>query len=512
MTNITIPISDSYKNFTTRVAQSVIKSFIRDFNLPSNLNINYTGDGVVARIPNSSIDSSFEDVVSTEKESRIDVTVSDVPSEGMINSTSTSSNNQHPLFMDPVNEIIASPIYIKRLLTFEFTYRAQSRNEADTWLANLRSRQISGGESNQPILEYMTIIPEPIMLALAGLYDTIHSTAACCHDSFSEWLKERFERGVGAVASLDGRNVEWGFNSLQHFNIGKYEWGEEPTKAEGTAGGFDISFSYTIEVERPNEIQMSYPEIMANKLIPDNLFVMDVDPNYELAILDSETSLHGKSLLQLLQRGKKANGTVIDPPFDTWQCPNSLNGYYAAYQGAVLIDEQDATLCFQLTDLGDYKLNEYIQQYMSEQRECVVNLEHTTPFKVVVYRNDMLIDHRHVELDENLIVRLDFDMTIEDRWHVVVLVNARPHSMSHYRAKEFFEYGELAIRYLVGLNPLLLQMDGVLPTINSDGSISEVKYMKACKHIPTSDESFRSSKIKGPAYVGAYTVIGSRNA
>lgn len=255
-------------------------------------------------------------------------------------------------------------------------------------------------------LTHTYFLPEGIYLRLYQLYkfagyDTKNFFAYMEKFSGARIIKV-VNRHDNTDKALSVRRNRSGIVSNMDFQQGE----PVPVGSEKSPNMFSVTFTLNTQLSMPNFIGISYPVVIQNSLVTEELIPIKKNEMYSPATINHPFFSIDHYLRLTASQETIPNDPIHIPWYDDWS-PNSkylINKYKPFLISVFTIDnieDDDSTTIIDLENgLGDVSLIQPIIDILKEQKN--LSLSFMSKVNVAVYRNNIMVEPKLLSLDDGV--------------------------------------------------------------------------------------------------------------
>ncbi len=400
MPNVIVHLPDVYESVVRRSAKKVVSDLSNIMRLAPDVNILLPGAAQTVPMNGGNFDNCCTTGVKYHPEERIIVTVSEDVDENYTLTTSVKNRENFPIFEDESIMLEVSPVFRYLTLTLNFEYRAPSRVVVERWINEMRSRISAGRQDIQHILEYHYGIPRPLEALLKDIHKTKEDSNWPDGDSFDEFLKRITKTPITTLTDLKGGNGMYAVPEHQYEVMGWFDFTTSPpTPDPSEAGTFVTNFSYMVHFSKPVQLNVRYPLVVHNKIIPKTWWPAGYPtPHQEIAKRVSTTKNAFEGLMYSLS--KKPVPYVHHPEFDDFYPKDRPIDTNTFFSGILTLNPQCPNFIINLYRLGNFTFTPYFLEYFYLEGTKAIS-ENGGPFSFRLYENGRYMGADVLELEPN---------------------------------------------------------------------------------------------------------------
>ncbi len=397
---VNMPLPETDQLIARPVVYAVIEQIKKITNIPQETDVTYIGQGGSRMQFDHPTDPS-QSPVKLSADSMLTVEVDEQPDEGLFATTVGNRPEHQPDFKDRLLGVELKPIYCGFDYVVTVTYRTPSRSEAIRWRNDARYKASQMRLVNLHELEYQYQLPRPAMELLEHVH-TLRESQRGYGQSFGEYFTQHLTTRATQASTVVGSQTEVLIREKQFRVQGTFDFTHDPARQDkNEGGGWEVRFTYTFSFHKPVEYSLRYPIVVHNQAI-DSRFIpqevqdpTDVDKRMSLSI----NAMHYMEEPIVLRRTTQREPVHYTPSFDGWTpdipptnhriLASFLLGLSEGYQGKIL----------NIHELGDYFLDVDVMNWIDAVEWRYLQLPHTSPLQVQLYRNECLSAPQAIELN-----------------------------------------------------------------------------------------------------------------
>lgn len=317
-------------------------------------------------------------------------------------------NTNPPLFYDDKLEIAVLPIKKSMEVTITFRYKSNSKTYSERWKNNIWSRVATQKDLDIHTLSYSYPFP-PEFFEIIKYFHLLRENVAGYGDTFEEYFTNHMDQTLTSTSNLSGSNKLLYKPETQTRVLGWFDFQGEPEKAEKDSEGsaWISEFSYKFRYEKTTEAVMRFPVAIHNQLVDKRLFgklqtMLDQKRlQYSKVTLANRYFESDAILDELIKRLPKERRI---PSHDDIAY-NQYVPHTRTLFSAIIALEENSNILLNLNELGDYKLDDDILEYIKEEGYKWITKPYACMLNISLYRNENLTDPTNLVVDKDLNVR-----------------------------------------------------------------------------------------------------------
>lgn len=423
-----VEIPETYSRISRPIIKQVVDDVLKRFKDIPFREFRLAGEQEQLQTPGSAFDiGGFNRQL---VDNYVDVEIDDQADDDYGRSYVVTNDINKALISCPKTLIDFYPIYKNRKVVISLKIVCSSRVR----LNGLITRIKRGMDQSQTLFTHQISYDYDLPVACTELLNQVYHLMENKHGyglPFIDWLREIKQPHVQMFTRLDGNKAvlgvrENGVNVLS--NLVEHE--DEPRKDNGDGNGIQsIELAIELKYQRPNEIRASYPPLVHNQFLPDIWFNKNKTHNYKEGIntsgIGNMAMEHFKWNINFSKPGATGYG-VKEPEFDDWGKDMTNSKMHKLVTCLVSVDETDLRNFFNIEhDLVDHKLPpDILKVIKTNPRALLYDGKHLLHVKA--YSGNTPIRAEHLIIDEDLNIRLDYDLNPRGYYHLVICLNKDP--------------------------------------------------------------------------------------
>lgn len=418
MPKLVLGVPETQESVVRPVVFEVARNILKLTGLPDDTPIQIPGATGVVVMPGSQLTKTAENnSFGSGNKFQIEVT-EEYPADRALCTSVLRYDNQ-PIFLDDRLGVELKPVYTRTQVTLSVSFRANSRNQAERWRNEIRTRTSMGRVEHLHEVKYHYPIPREYLVILHEIYKRREAKAPY-GETLKQWFNDCFVNRMTAVVDQAGKNPTVSISEAQIGIIGWFDFESEPergAKDDPENGAWMISFDYVFTFDKVTDVFMRYPMMIHNQLLPSKLRgkeVPSVPEHYNRA--PSFTNLVIGSFEQGPAQGYGMDGVSI-PPYDDW-LPIAVPRFTNSVLRVMLsVNEADLREIADLNDLGNYTIHPSIVRYMKANAQWL-SIPGECAVLVTLFRKELALKSDAIVVDDTLKVRATADLSLRENYHL----------------------------------------------------------------------------------------------
>lgn len=321
--------------------------------------------------------------------------------------------SEHPLiFSDKSIGFNIRPIYVKTKLTINYKLVSSSRNEIHKWVERMRVNLSTPHELNLHKITYHYTYPENVIKFIKLIHSYTEAKDPY-NRNFSTYLIHNSPARLTAVSDTVGKTQIPAIKETQTRLLGQYDFSPLPDKPEkdNDTGEWSVTFTYIVTYEKPLALNIQYPVMVHNQLLPKVFTHIPQPPAVAYSSLSQyalEQFLTPEHFYQYVDK----NGTLRLPVGDYFEPATKRKEFTPVFYFLVSLEEDRRTL-INLTDLDEFVLDQDVLEFLKSEQPYMFR-EYNSIFQFFVYKNDNPISVSKTEITQDLTIRTKVDLSFRD--------------------------------------------------------------------------------------------------
>lgn len=356
------------------------------------------------------------------------------------------------------------PIYAYKNLTFTFEYISPSKDEIIQLRDYIRSIISNAGNVVNHSVKYTLILPDDV----EHLIEMFHRLRSRLFpDKIVDYLQEHSSPALHTITDLTNPgNGQLGLLQGQEGIYGSFDMTTPPTaEHDNDRNIHSLTMTYKIHMEMPTRVSASFPAIICNKLIPNQILTKLADINLKrFEHYNGKTKPHlgfNASIFQDAFNDRSVSRKMSDvlypiniPDYDDYTTRfDNLKGYKTVMTILCTIDEKDKRSLFNLrTDLRPWGINDKILKYIKEKGGRKVNQFYNSFLFIGLEQDGKYSNGEVLEIDDDFNVKSRVDLDLHRITRVTIKICTDPELLIYTGKQEFENDDEV---FEIALNELL---------------------------------------------------------
>jgi len=229
-------------------------------------------------------------------------------------------------------------------------------------------------------------------------------------DQFSDFFTKSLTSRATQVSNLTGTDSFLAIAEQQTYVEGTFDFEGVPEKAarDDEPNLWVTSFSYQFRYEKPIAMEMSYPIVVHNQLLPSlyrpNTEAFSYQSQYKQFTFSNESLQPFTAMVQNLRN--LGNRGLIIPPFDPIVLPTTPVATVRVFLALTLSSTDNTVFLMNLGDLPDFNLDDDILAFMKASETPYMTVPYNSIFQLHYFSDYLIQDQSGLKVDENLNIYL----------------------------------------------------------------------------------------------------------
>jgi hypothetical protein len=421
MPNIVLPISDLAYSVERPVAYDIIRQLMDITQISSKTPIRFYGDEGKAAQQKSTLNKnevsenrwSYDERISVEVEEEYDATA-------FFTMAVKQPENQF-IFYDAALDVYIKPAYSQTKLNFNFKYKAGDKNQAMRWVNDIRTKVAMRRDVNLHEINYSYHLDERCIFLLTELHK-LRETVAPYGEDFDTYFTDRLTSKASVISNLSGKASLWAISEKQIRVQGVFDFDAVPEKPDKDSehDTWVISFSYKVSYDKPIEVNMSYPIIVHNQLVDQRY--RPSEPTFKLTdklrTFSASAGFATRFEVETEALLITGNQGIDIPSFDQFIPRSTPSVSLRVFTGLCQIAPEDKRSLLNLSQLGDFNLDEDILNFMRTSEYSFMSSTYRSIFTLSLYRDQFLLEDGAFTVDSNLNVIATADLDLRKTYRL----------------------------------------------------------------------------------------------
>lgn len=476
-------VPDLYEAITRPIQLAVIKQIIAATSMPEDTFIEFAGqrDGIPTY--RDVMGKNSMDPAKFSYFGKVQVTAEDTVDENNVLNRSYNYNDNKTVFLDEENKIAICPVYALHDCRLTFKYRTRDKGDATRWREDMR-RRMKLKFTDESFLASYEYGFDNVLIRFLDVFYQMKERVSPDNETFPQWLHRCFKQKPTILTDRAGDSAMVAMKETQYNILGNFDFTTvPPDEAVNEGACYEISFDYKFQYDAPSMLVLHYPLVIHNQLVPKNYRPDHIvyDP---FAFGNGQGSLSTSRYYNILskqcgQYRRDGRGGIIYPYFDDFWPDVEIEHQAPFAQFLISIDQNDLRAILDLTNLGKYKFDPELLDYIKSSGNMVFK-RNQRAFTITLYQDGIPIDHNCLELTEDLKIRSTFDLNLRKIYHVRITVATQLFVLPKEAQIALRRNPSFTFKLIDLLDPSI-RANGKLPTVLAGKLISESEWIKVIR-------------------------------
>lgn len=488
-----VEIPETVESIARPVVYSVVDELVNWLRLKSRPPVIFLGGGTQPPTPKGfGVETTRYNIFNSEARIFIEV-VEDFPDYG-----AASAIQQRPdtilEFHDPALGVHLKPVYQPIHVTVNFKIRTNDETSADQIRKTWKRLVAAGKDVYHHTVTYHYPIPLEQMAILLEIHKAREATAGYGED-IGVYLRKYFSPKMTVISDQAANNPLFAIRENQTGIQGWYDFTSEPPKFDKDAdgGSWVTNVSYQFYYERVESVEMRYPIMVHNSILPKHLYNTD-----KPAELNDVRGYHNNSgrLFEHFEGMNKPTawrgepGLSI-PHYDDWIQETKYPNTQCLTRILLSVDPDNRNIVLNLNDLGEWAFDAGLLRHIKAMGAGIF-----TPGQALVHvtvcEGQRIMDFDWMSITPNLDIFCSQDFNLRKVYHLNMALNYNLPSLSERALRDLKLNGGLLRKVILMIDPdiesrgfsLRLLPDGSMASATAITAINE-SYQRAWQSLPT---------------------------
>lgn len=434
MPRIVANVPQTYENIIRPVAIDIARQVAKMLNLPEDINVLVPGQAKMALFPNSALgaDGTANPATFGHNE-RLLLEVTESPVEDRILTTAVHQKENLPFFVDPTVGVRMYPVYSGTELSFNFTYRAESRTVARRFRNDLLAHTAAMREEILHEVQYYYHVPYVFLHLLKHVHE-LRERVAGYGDSFDKWVQDHITPNATTITDQIGQNQALAIAEFQTHGMGVFQFigTTEPEEKDKEGGTYNVMFQYRAVFDQVINAVAEWPLLIHQSLVDEPWRSQPwssgelVDPNRRKRApslsryaFDHFSNVYSNPCKELVMDG------YVIPNYDEWRPSYVVPNTSTLFVAMMGLDPTAPNTLFELMgDLDGYQLDPELREFILKEAPFMGH-KGLSIFDLRLFEGDYPMDDGILSVSRpELIVLSNAVMDLRKVYHVrLALVN-----------------------------------------------------------------------------------------
>lgn len=455
---VSVTLPDTQQSISRPIVFDIVQQVIKITKLPES-DIVYVGDLQAAINPGSTIED-------TDRHARFNVAnrlyieATETRDPFTLATTAVRVREHPPVFLDPKLGIYISPVYTSHDVTITFRYTANSETLARRWKDDMEMNLAAMRDINVHDAVCHYLLPVEYLQLLKHLYDLREATGGY-GQSFEEYVTSFSTDRLKLLSNITASETRLAISEKQCKIIGQYGFEGPPPVPERDDGDgvWNISFEYKFTYDKPTGCDMCYPVSVHNTVI-DGIYTDDFDTNIDLLRI---TKSYSKSIgaMASFETDTTMNHRLSPYPYiripcyDDFKIPMQHPGMGTTIIALCTLDLPDKRSLLNLGNLGDYKLNGDILDFIKASETPFITMPYYSFVNVSLYKDNRLQSASSIRCTPQLDIIATTDLDPRSQYRITVNLVVDLEMIQRSAIDRLLKYPKAFVKIIGALNELL---------------------------------------------------------
>lgn len=395
MPNVSMILEETTQSILRPVVTTIIKQVQDITGIDPNTTIIYPGSAGVNHLPGTEMDDK-DKRANFNNDRYLFIEVNEEYDTDRIITNAVQQYEYPPVFSDPQTQTFITPVYSNNDIVITFKYRTHSLNEAQRWRDDVRMRVAMQRAHNLHRIEYHYPIPN-IYLKILEIIHLSRERIDGYGMDFTDYLVRYGDDRMTVICDPGNINHELVIAEAQRRVMGIYDFDSVPEKPskENESGLYTIEFSYKVSYQKPIGINIKYPVMVHNRLLPQVLVDLDKKQFDQRNVVNEHRSITLDAAKRFESEHELYDMIDVDnviriPAFDQFKLSFEPRGVGAILYALVEVDETNKKDLLNLHELGDIVIDRDVLRFILESESEYVTKMYQSIFQLYLYRNETI--------------------------------------------------------------------------------------------------------------------------
>jgi len=493
---------DMTEDISRPVAMQITRQVAQQAAL-SNIPIRFAGGGGALTTIGSTLDDRGETTDRLPSDANVSIEVTEEYSEDFI-SPAVLRAEQQLFFADTELGVYLKPVYQRITGSIEVKYTAADRTSAEVWLRKMKRRASQYLIENLHQIDYHYPVPMEVLIVLKEIH-RLRENRAGYGETIGEYLRKNFVKSMTSISDVSGKNPLMVIKEQQSAVVGRYDFTTAPPRPqkENDTGAWSVGFTYYYYYDRCDQVVMNYPvsihgQLLSVKYRPDTK-PYEIEDYFNKRSL-SRTALQNFTYEQRLGAAWEQEPGIPIPTFDDWLPSYKMPSSQNVFRVLLSVDDNDPTALLNLTDLGAWKINPMMENYLKSSPVSLLN-PYESLFNILVFENDTIYGPDNLMVGANLDVRTITDMNPRKQYHLTLNLLLDVRRLTDAAILRLAKHGQFAQNVITFIDPTC-----PLPKLLPDGTLVFRDLLKALDYISRDKRNLLPGSERFWANVGSFVI------
>lgn len=413
-------LSDTDQHIATKVKVKVTKDLVEALSLRHlDVSLRLEGDGSGPSLtdgkgnttPDTASSGMSRNIPQLLSSNKITLTIGTTMDEDDMTTTAVHQRSSPPIFKDSSIGVDIAPIYVRETYNVEFRYKTNSKTEALRIHDKLRLSVSQTRNILMHSFEYTIPIPtyvEEFIEDVWKLKDRLEP------QPLEEYFRKHSTNRVHLLTDMSNKeNTILAINEVQKRVVGAFDFSPIPEKIQENKreSSYVVAFNYEFTIDSPKAFTLRYPVMICNQPIPNKYIDYIQHSRKNEDDYNLEDNLYTGSLGQALstleynRQIELVTDTKIPynvPLYDEFIPETTHEGYVPMITILTRVNEDDRKGLFNLTDLDEYRLDDYILEFLKDGDRLYAVRPYESFIYISLFQEGRYFDSPNLYIDEDL--------------------------------------------------------------------------------------------------------------
>lgn len=459
MPSVSVALPDIEQTVGRPSVYQVINQVKQILEIPGNPEVIYAG-----KRGTPSISGSTTDGLNQAKEAKfvndnlLIIEVEESYDTAAVQEIHSHDYDNRPVFLDSKLDLSLRPIYLPSNVTISFNYRHTSETEVRQWMATIVKNVSRGRDTHIHDIEYKYPIAHEFLDFLLEDIHFLRENIDGYGEDFTTYFNNHRSARLTVITNQAGKQPYLAVCEKQSQIIGRLDFTVSPEKPEFNKeqGYWETRFNYSYMYWRPDAMFIHYPVAVHNQFLPEKYLIhLEEVPDPRMNRIAMNYSYEALENFSL-----DAKEAIVRRPYPYVRIPgfDDFKQDYPKHTASIFVCrcflEEDRQTLLNLTDLGDYEIDEDIIDFLKKEYSYLTKM-YFSVFNVTLYINGRLQPGDAIEVLPDLTVRSKKPLSYRDEHHVRFAGTPEITQPLYQALKRMTEHPKAFVKVLSAMNELL---------------------------------------------------------
>lgn len=402
-----LSLPDVHETVARPAILQIASQVLQNTGIPDSVRIYYKGKSSSVATPGTQLDTPGDNGRQAQMENRrrVIVEANEEYSLDDISRIRSHKNDTVCIFMDAATGVYIRPIYVTASVTLNIKFRTHSETDARRWISDMMVRTDRGRVINIHSVAYQYPLEASVVELITEVYQR-RETVQPYGMSFAQYIQKHASSRLTMLSNrtdFEDQLHTLSIRERQGRIQGSYEFigtASEPAKDNST-GMWEIGFDYVFKYQRPEQIQVEYPIVVHNRVLPAKFTGEEDVPEEQ----EAYQSYHSNDMALMSQfealrdvSTRRTRPYPNAPHWDHYRPSQYPQGTASLFQALVTPNEDDFKTILDLNDLGDYAIDQDILEFFVESEGPYLTEPYKSFYHLTVYQNEEIAQGSSFEI------------------------------------------------------------------------------------------------------------------